>query len=210
MSDRVAFDTGLRLLFQTMLGGIHTAFPGMVQSYDPLTMRAVVQPCLMRKYYDLPAATPLPVLMDVPVMFMSTGSLHIIAPPDPGSYVLMIVCERSLDMWLTSGGVVDPMSPRKFDLSDAVAIPGLFPLPSVAPIVPAPIAGNLEIRDSAGLKMMSITPLGIEFTGAVIFKNTVHACVVPGSMATIVDLATHMHPTAGTGAPSAPTPIPGP
>jgi len=169
MSDREPFDTGMRRLFDAMLGGVHTAFPAMVQKYDPLTMRIEAQPCLMRKYYDLPAATPLPTLLDVPVLFMSTGSLHIIAPPDPGSYVLIVVCERSLDQWLTKGGVVDPDNPRKFDLSDAFAIPGLFPLPSAAAVVPPVAAGVIEIRNATGTTVLSIsqTEIGLQCGAAI-------------------------------------------
>lgn len=210
MTDRTPFETGMRLLFQAMIGGVRTAFPGIVEAYDPATMRAEIQPCLMRSYHNAPAPTPLPKLLDVPVLFTSTGSLHIIAPPDVGSYVLIVCCERSIDQWLTSGGVVDPVNPRKFDVSDAFAIPGLFPLPSVAGVSPPTAVGVLEIRNSTGLVMMSVAQDKITFTGPVLFNNTVHACVVPNVPATIVDLATHMHPTAAVGAPSAPTPMPGP
>ena len=211
MSDTEDFSAGMRLLFDAMLGGVHTATVGMVQSYDPATMRAVIQPCLMKAYYDLPTPVLLPLLMDVPILFFSTGSLHIIAPPDPGSYVLLVICERSLDTWLTSGGIMDPLIPRKFDLSDAVAIPGLFPLPSVAGVSTPPTApGTLEIRTSTGLSMMKVSQTGIEFSGPVLFKSTVHACVVPDVPAVVVDLASHMHPTAAVGSPSVPTPIPGP
>jgi hypothetical protein len=169
VANETPFETGMRLFFQAMIGGVHTAFPGMVQSYDPATMRAEIQPCLMRKYYNLPDATPLPTLLEVPVLFMSTGSIHIIAPPDVGSYVLIVCSERSLDSWLTSGGVVDPVNPRKFDLSDAVAIPGLFPLSNAAAVAPSVAAGVLEIRNSAGtcIFSMSQTEIGLQCGAAI-------------------------------------------
>lgn len=160
MSDKIEFDTGLRLLFEALIGGVHTAFPGIVQAYNSATMRATVQPCLMKKYYQDPAPIPLPLLQDVPVLFASTGSLHIIAPPDTGSYVLVICSERSLDMWLTSGGIVDPENPRKFDISDAIAIPGLFPLPNV--LAPPAVPGTIEIRNSVGTCILCITPTEIQ------------------------------------------------
>jgi len=40
--------------------------------------------------------------------------------------VLLIFSERSLERWLSVGGVVEPGSNRKFDISDCIAIPGLF------------------------------------------------------------------------------------
>jgi hypothetical protein len=70
-------------------------------------------------------------------------------------------------MWLTSGGVVDPGVPRKFDISDAFAIPGLFPLPNV--LAPPTAAGVIEIRNSAGTSIFSIsqTEIGLQCGGVV-------------------------------------------
>lgn len=208
MTEEMSFETGLRELFALMLNGVHTAFPAIVQAFDVATLRAEIQPCLSRKYFDQAAATPLPAITDVPVLFPSSGNMSIVYPLDVGSYVLAVCSERALDMWLTSGGIVDPADSRKFEITDAIAIPGLFPLPSI--LVPPPVAGAIEIRNRAGTTMISISDTGVVFSGPVLFNDTVHACVVPNVPAAVVDLASHMHPTAAVGSPSVPTPIPGP
>ena len=48
-------------------------------------------------------------------------------PVVQGDTCLLLFIERSTDLWLTVGGQVSPDDNRKFDLSDAVAIMGLFP-----------------------------------------------------------------------------------
>lgn len=205
MTEQTPFDTGLRLIFEALLGGVHTAFPARVESYDAATMRAEVQPCLMRKYYDSDPSN-LPKITDVPIHFFSGGGFTITVPIAAGDYVLCICSERSLEQWLTKGGIVDPLDPRKFDLTDAVAIPGLFPLPGI--LAPPHSTDGIEIRNATGLTMMKVLDTGIEFTGPVLFKNTVKAYVVPNTPGMVVGLTTHMHPTAAVGAPSAPTPEP--
>ena len=41
----------------------------------------------------------------------------------------MGIVER-MDNWLVQGGVADPADPRKFDLSDGIFFPGLYPFNS--------------------------------------------------------------------------------
>ena len=39
----------------------------------------------------------------------------------------MVFQQRSTDEWSETGGIVNPEDPRKLDLADAVALPGLYP-----------------------------------------------------------------------------------
>lgn len=159
MSERIGFDTGLRMIIEAAFSGIHTAFPAKVESFDPVLLRCELQPCLQRRY---PNAEPsnLPKITDVPVLYPSSGNLTIVFPLDVGSYVLCICSERSLEQWLTAGDVVDPADSRMHDLSDAIAVPGLFPLPNV--LVPPPVAGTLEIRNAAGTSILCVTDTEIQ------------------------------------------------
>ena len=45
----------------------------------------------------------------------------------------MICCERSIDNFLANGQQAAPTDPRKFDLSDGVAIMGLLPFNETSP-----------------------------------------------------------------------------
>jgi hypothetical protein len=68
----------------------------------------------------------MPVINNVPVIWPRTSLGSISFPLTHGDGVLLIFSERSLDEWLSNGGALAPNDPRQFDLSDAIAIPGLF------------------------------------------------------------------------------------
>ncbi len=109
-----------------VISNVHTAMPGIIVEYDHTTSSAKVQPVLNKNYTS--GEMPLPILEKVPVMFASGGSnFNITFPINIGDYVLLIFCERSIDLWKSVGGQVTPTDPRKFNLSDAIAIPGLQP-----------------------------------------------------------------------------------
>lgn len=112
------------VLFQ--LYDVHTALPGQIVSYDYTTQKAVIQPCLKKRYLD-GTTQEMPILNNVPVIFPRAGEASLTFPVVPGDTCLLLFIERSTDLWKSVGGVVAPNDPRKFDLSDAVAIMGLMP-----------------------------------------------------------------------------------
>ena len=112
------------VLFQ--LYDVHTALPGQIVSYDYTTQKAVIQPCLKKSYLD-GTTQEMPILNNVPVIFPRAGEASLTFPVVPGDTCLLLFIERSTDLWKSVGGVVAPNDPRKFDLSDAVAIMGLMP-----------------------------------------------------------------------------------
>jgi len=109
------------------LTNVHTAFPGSVEKYDAKTRRADIQPYLKRK---MPGGNYMnfPVIPDVPVLFFGTKKFTIHAPLEKDDEVLVIICERATDKWRDSGGKeVEDSDPRRFNLMDCFAIPGLQP-----------------------------------------------------------------------------------
>jgi hypothetical protein len=112
------------VLFQ--LYDVHTALPGQIISYDYTTQKAVIQPCLKKSYLD-GTTQEMPILNNVPVIFPRAGEASLTFPVVPGDTCLLLFIERSTDLWKSVGGIVAPNDPRKFDLSDAVAIMGLMP-----------------------------------------------------------------------------------
>ena len=192
MTEEIAFDTGLRLILESFLGDTHKAFPAMVVSYDPTTMRAELQPCLMKTFKNIPS--PLPILSEVPVMFMSSGLFHVLFSPNPGSYGLCIISDKSMDEWLLQGAVTLPADNRCHDLSDAIFIPGLFPVMSAAQIVPPVATGDLEIRDSAGLVSIIMTEAGVTVKAPIVTVDGTHLTnVVPDTPGLTVGATTHTH-----------------
>ncbi len=110
-----------------MLCNVHTAMPGIIKAYDPVTNKATIQPALNKNFTSGPQ--PMPVLENVPIMF----PIGVVFPINIDDYVLLVFSERSMDLWLSVGGQVTPTDPRKFDLSDAIAIPGLMPFTQTYP-----------------------------------------------------------------------------
>jgi hypothetical protein len=116
----------LRQAIQFQLYDLHTALPGVIISYDYTKQKAEVQPALKKSYLD-GTTLDLPILSNVPVIFPKAGGASLTFPVVQGDTCLLLFIERSTDLWKSVGGNVAPNDPRKFDLSDAVAIMGLFP-----------------------------------------------------------------------------------
>ncbi len=130
----------------------HTMMPCKVTTYDPVKQKVSVQPLLkftpdktLNEDGILVDGIPelLPIIQGVPVMFprVSAGAggpqAHMYFPIKPGTNVMCLFADKSLDKWKTTGGEVDPQDVRFHALSDAVALPGLFsfnnPIPNLDP-----------------------------------------------------------------------------
>ena len=115
----------LRDNFEYSMANVHTAFPGVVVSYNAKTRRADIQPSLRRK---LPNGEfiDFPIITEVPIMFFGSKKYAIHVPFEKGDEVFVIVCERSTDKWRDNGGAgIEDGDPRRFNLMDSIAIPGL-------------------------------------------------------------------------------------
>jgi hypothetical protein len=102
---------------------IHTALPGKFESFDGKF--ASVKPLIKKKYVD-GVIEALPVISGVPVVFPSTGEFQLSFPIKKGDGCLIIFSERDISNWVAKGTDSEPAEPSKYDLSDAIAIPGLF------------------------------------------------------------------------------------
>lgn len=136
------------------ISNMHTCLPGKIVSYDYTEQKATVQPLLKKKYAD-DEIQSLPEITNVPVVFPSGTNFSMHWPLNNDDSVLLFFSERSLDNWLSTGGEVAPSDPRKFDLSDAIAIPGLIPFPdTIAP------PDNTSFHITLGSARMKIDPTG--------------------------------------------------
>lgn len=151
----------LRRAVEAVTNQIHTALPGRIESYDHEKQKADVKPLLKRVYKD-GEVLDVPVVPSVPVVFPRGNSSSLTFPLKKGDGVLLVFAERSLDKWLSEGGIVAPDDPRKFDLTDAVAIPGLYPFN-----VPGLAANNEDVILIHGENFITIKSSGeIEISGA--------------------------------------------
>lgn len=104
---------------------MHTAIPGVISSFDPNKGIATVKPSgtlFMKDGKKL----KYPTISKVPVLFpQGYGQKATIAfPVKQGDGCLLIICENDLRSWVSSGKETDNF--MKFDLTNAVCIPGMF------------------------------------------------------------------------------------
>lgn len=149
---------------KTELLDVHTALPARIETYDPSTQKANIQPLLKKKYKATGDAN-LPVITNVPVQWVSSsgGSAYITLPLKKGDIGIALFSERSLDKYLSSqGGVVSPEDPRTHDISDAFFIPGAKPFPQAL----TNVSGSDIIIQNETLRI-EIAPEGkLSITGA--------------------------------------------
>lgn len=125
-------------IFEMIIGEIakvRTVTPGKVTSYDPATQRATVQPILRGRYVDEDSleivTTRPPLLSHVPVWWPGSNASTLYAPLEAGDDVMLIISDRALDEWKASDNSdLTPQDMRRFDLTDAVALPGRKSLPT--------------------------------------------------------------------------------
>lgn len=104
---------------------MHTALPGTISEFDPSTGMATVKPegsTAMKNGKRL----KYPSIVKVPVVFPQAGGQDAVIayPVKPGDGCLVIICENDLKPWMSHGKETE--SDMKFDLTNAVCIPGLY------------------------------------------------------------------------------------
>jgi phage baseplate assembly protein V len=115
----------------TALAGLQarlwTALPGVVESFDPITVTAVIAPTIkgvVARPDGQPEVVDLPLLPDVPVVFPRGGGVTLTFPVKPGDECLVVFSSRCIDAWWQSGGSQLAPELRMHDLSDGFALIG--------------------------------------------------------------------------------------
>ena len=105
---------------------IRVAMPGIIQSFDPVTVTCSVLPAIKGSDASTTGteSADLPLLVDVPVVFPRGGGVTLTFPVKTGDECLLIFSDRCIDFWWQSGGVQEPVDTRQHDLSDGFAIVG--------------------------------------------------------------------------------------
>lgn len=145
-------------LYNTIFSMLRVSLPGIVQSFDPIACTCTVQPAISGQSTDAQGkikSAPLPLLVDVPVIFPRGGGCTITFPVKTGDECLVVFSDRCIDFWWQSGGVQEPVDPRQHDLSDAFAI--------VGPQSQANVVGNistttLQMRTDDGFAYIELDP----------------------------------------------------
>lgn len=140
--------TGLAQILNNYALSIRTITIGEVTSYDKVTQTATVQPLLKRKLdTDTEAQLP-PEIGDVMMGTFGNGVWTMTADLQPGTNVILGICDRSIQKWKIEGGEVDPLIPRHHNMTDAIILGVVNPKPKAADLItPGP---GIEIRRNDG------------------------------------------------------------
>lgn len=220
MGSTPTFEEVLIAAIDWKLAEVHTCMPGEIVKYDATKQKADVRVCLKKKYAD-GEVVEYPVIPSVPVMHPRAGKRMIHLPMAVGDTVWVFFSERSIDKWLSKGGVVDPEDGRKFHLSDAVCIPGGYPFSNSTalgdPDAFAVMNGSTELRlqeDGEATLEATMVRLGehtASHPAALGDATEARLAAIESGISTLVTyITTHVHATAAPGAPSPPTvpPVP--
>lgn len=160
----------LKTALQGWQRGIWTALPGIVQSYDATDNTVTVQPAIRAVVVAHDPKTgnekntdvTLPQLIKVPVIQIGGGGFLVDFQPAAGDEVLVVFSSRCIDGWWQSGGVQKQTEWRSHDLSDGIAIPGLWSVPRV----PAGIgSGGIKLRSSDDSTYVQVTEGNVTIKG---------------------------------------------
>ncbi|HSS39039.1 MAG TPA: Gp138 family membrane-puncturing spike protein [Polyangia bacterium] len=128
-----------------LLKDVHTALPGIIESFDATTQTARVRPAIRRVWVEQ-GPMDLPPCVDVPVHFPAGGSFVLTFPVGPGDECLLCFSERAIDAWYDRGGVQNPSEYRLHDYSDGFAFVGFSSKPNAVGLF-ATDAAEFRTRD---------------------------------------------------------------
>ncbi len=177
---------GIQMVVDATLEGIRICLPGQVESYDPKTRKASIKPMLKRVYADGEIKS-LPVLTAVPVIWPAGGDGGLSFPLKSGDGVLLLFSERNMENYLESGKESTPLDGRKFDMSDAIAIPGLYSFKKTSPFKDNTSAwltwGGVTIRLQKGGKIAIGNPQAelLDIVSQALNLIATAVCAAPGS-----------------------------
>jgi hypothetical protein len=102
---------------------------GIIESFESATQTATIRLALKQVVEILPDGTRIlqeyPLLLVCPVIFLYGGAAFLSMPVQVGDNCIVLFNDREIDQWYSNGGVQTPLSTRKHDLSDAIALVGI-------------------------------------------------------------------------------------
>lgn len=148
----------MKVLADSIFSMLRVSMPGIIQSFDPIACTCTVQPAITGRVANEAGefkSAPLPLLVDVPVLFPRGGGCTITFPVKAGDECLVVFSDRCIDFWWQNGGVQEPVDPRQHDLSDAFAF--------IGPQSQAEVIGNiststLQMRTDDGAAYIELDP----------------------------------------------------
>jgi hypothetical protein len=164
-----------------ILGELHVAMPGRVQTYDAAKQVADVVPCVRGTIPDSDGNVileDLPVIPNVPVAWPRGGGFYLHFPLAVGDHVWLVFNSSAIAQWRATGEVSEPGDLRRSSLSYPFAIPAAAPDKQAFTDAPAsgeavigvPSGGSLRISEAGapGQPVMTADAFLIALAAAVI------------------------------------------
>lgn len=133
MSRNPTLRTVLESAIDNRLQEVRTCMPAKVVAVSDDRYTVDVEPQIKQIIIDddgNEVAQELPIIYSVPLGQMNAGGFSIALPVAIDDTVLLVFSELDIEDWQEKGGLQSPLDDRRFHLSDAIAIPCLFPEPS--------------------------------------------------------------------------------
>jgi len=177
----------------TALKNVHTALPGIIESFDAVKQSARVRPAIKR-IFTQQGPLDLPLCVDCPVAFPQGGGFCFTFPLQEGDEVVLGFFERAIDRWYVEGGTQPPAVFRLHDLSDGFCIPGVS---NLTRSIPNFKADAVQMRNREGTAYVQINSSGeVEIDGS---KLTIKCPVIAEDTSRFEGLVTYTAGMTGSG-----------
>lgn len=195
------FDTFL----DSRLEDIHTILPGEIVSYQGHNERKATVKPLVKLRTHLNKISEIQPIDSVPVIFPSTKQFNFLFPLNKGDGVLLLFSEAGIGNYLASTTVQDADDLRRFDLSDCIAIPGMWSFKNT----PTNTNTNIEIGDDGSILLEStLGKIKIEASGNITMDDGTEPFVLGTTLDTWITATlltifnAHTHTSASPGSPT--------
>lgn len=150
---------------------LRVACPGIIQNFDAKTQTVTVKPALREHIIKEDFSKQwedLPLLLDVPIVIPRAGGYSLTLPVKTGDECLIIFLDSCIDAWFSFGGVQNQIEKRRHDLSDAVAILGIYSQPDV---IPNYSTDSVQLRSDNGNSYIDLKENEINFVSSLVKIN---------------------------------------
>lgn len=188
----------LRKMFDGFSSSLRVAAPGIIQSFNAAKQTVKVKIAIREKITNpktrIVEDVEISELVDVLVFMPRAGGFSLTLPITAGDECFVIFADNCFDAWYQSGGIQNQTDRRRHDLSDGIAICGIWSQPKA---IPAYSTNSAQLRNAAGSVMVEVKDDVVNIGGST-FRKLIDERLLDA-------FNNHTHPTAGTGAPSTPT-----
>ncbi|MCM3141652.1 Gp138 family membrane-puncturing spike protein [Brevibacillus sp. MER 51] len=162
------------ILTDKIFNTLRVSVPGIIKKFDHETQTAEVQ-IAIREHVKQPNLeriwTDIPILLDVPVVFPRGGGYALTFPIKEEDECLVVFSDMCIDAWFSLGEVQNQIDKRRHDLSDAIAIPGLWSQPRKL----EDFSGeHVELRNDERSQFIRIKPGDIDIVSPAVRVNGVN------------------------------------